>query len=130
MAIRTAPEAPSKGAGESVLEKLKALDAQRAELVEGAKREALALVEKAVADLNSLGFHYSLIEEGESEPRKALTRPKPERGEAKRQTKDAPCSICHFKTAPPHDARSHRGQKEKRPFTVEELMEKGLSKVG
>jgi hypothetical protein len=46
----------------SVLEKLKALDAQRAQLLEGAKKEALDNAEKAVAELNELGFHYSLVE--------------------------------------------------------------------
>jgi uncharacterized protein (UPF0335 family) len=46
----------------SVLEKLKVLDAQRAELVEGAKQEALDKAEKAIADLNSLGFDYRLVE--------------------------------------------------------------------
>ena len=46
----------------TVLEKLKALDAQRAQLLEGAKKEALDNAEKAVAELNELGFHYSLVE--------------------------------------------------------------------
>jgi hypothetical protein len=31
---------------------------------------------------------------------------------------------------PHHDGRMHRSQKSKKPFTVEELMEKGLTKVG
>jgi hypothetical protein len=46
----------------SVLEKLKALDAQRAQLLEDAKKEALDNAKKAVAELNELGFHYSLTE--------------------------------------------------------------------
>ena len=46
----------------TVLEKLKALDAQRAQLLEGAKKEALDNAEKAVAELNELGFHYTLTE--------------------------------------------------------------------
>ena len=46
----------------TVLEKLKALDAQRAQLLDGAKKEALDKAEKAVAELNELGFHYSLVE--------------------------------------------------------------------
>jgi hypothetical protein len=46
----------------SVLEKLKALDAQRAQLLDDAKKEALENAEKAVAELNELGFHYSLVE--------------------------------------------------------------------
>ena len=46
----------------SVLEKLKALDSQRAELLEGAKKEALDKAEKAIAELNELGFNYRLVE--------------------------------------------------------------------
>ena len=46
----------------TVLEKLKALDAQRAQLLEGAKKEALDNAEKAVTELNELGFDYHLVE--------------------------------------------------------------------
>jgi hypothetical protein len=42
----------------TILEKLKALDAQRAQLLDDAKKEALENAEKAVAELNELGFHY------------------------------------------------------------------------
>jgi hypothetical protein len=110
----------------TVLEKLKALDAQRAQLLEGAKKEALDNAEKAVAELNELGFHYSLVEGASPArtPRKAGTQA------PKRQSKDLPCPICKFKTTPHHDGRMHRSQKPKKAFTVEELMEKGLTKVG
>jgi hypothetical protein len=111
----------------SVLEKLKALDAQRAQLLEGAKKEALDNAEKAVAELNELGFNYRLVEGGESTaraPRKAGTQT------PKRVARDVPCPICEFKTTPHHDARMHRSQKTKKPFSIEELMDKGLTKVG
>ena len=111
----------------SVLEKLKALDEQRAELLEGAKKEVLDNAEKAVAELNELGFNFRLVEGATSTaraPRKAAS-PAP-----KRQARDLPCPICHFKTTPHHDGRMHRSQKTKKPFTVEELMEKHLAKVG
>jgi hypothetical protein len=112
----------------TVLEKLKALDAQRATLLEGAKKEALENAEKAVAELNELGFHYSLVEGASTStpraPRKAGADP------SKRQARDLPCPICHFKTTPHHDGRMHRSQKSKKPFSVEELMEKHLAKVG
>jgi hypothetical protein len=108
----------------SVLEKLKALDAQRAQLLEDAKKEALDNAEKAVAELNELGFHYRLSEGTTPRaPRKTSSTPK-------RQARDLPCQICHFKTSPHHDGRMHRSQKTKKPFTVEELMEKHLAKVG
>jgi hypothetical protein len=113
----------------TVLERLKALDAQRAQLLDGAKKEALDNAEKAVAELNGLGFHYSLVEGSPTTstaraPRKAASHA------AKRQARDLPCPICKFKTTPHHDGRMHRSQKSKRPFSVEELMEKGLTKVG
>ena len=62
-----------------VLEKLKALDAQRAKLLADAKKEALDNAEKAVAELNELGFHYTLTEGASSStalraPRKASSK--------------------------------------------------------
>ena len=110
----------------SVLEKLKALDAQRAQLLEGAKKEALDNAEKAVAELNELGFDYHLVQGAPTAraPRKATSQA------PKRQARDLPCPICEFKTSPHHDGRMHRSQKTKKPFTVEELMERGLTKVG
>ena len=110
----------------TVLEKLKALDAQRSQLLEGAKKEALDNAEKAVAELNELGFNYRLVEGATSTaraPRKAASQA------PKRQARDLPCPICHFKTTPHHDGRLHRSQKSKKPFTVEELMERHLAKV-
>jgi hypothetical protein len=114
----------------TVLEKLKALDAQRAQLLEDAKKEALDNAERAVAELNELGFHYNLVEGASVStstpraPRKASSRA------PKRQVRDVPCPICHFKTTPHHDGRMHRSQKTKKPFSVEELMERHLAKVG
>jgi len=56
----------------SVLEQIKALDAQKAQLLSTAKKEALAVAEKAIADLNSLGFNYRLVQEGA--PRTGIRR--------------------------------------------------------
>jgi hypothetical protein len=114
----------------TVLEKLRALDAQRAQLLEGAKKEALENAERAVAELNELGFHYSLTE-GATASTSTPRAPRKTASDApKRQARDLPCPICHFKTTPHHDGRMHRSQKTKKPFTVEELMEKHLAKVG
>ena len=114
----------------TVLEKLKALDAQRAQLLEGAKKEALDNAEKAVAELNELGFHYTLTE-GASVSTSPARAPRKAASQApRRQARDLPCPICHFKTTPHHDGLMHRSQKSKKPFTVEELMEKHLTKVG
>jgi hypothetical protein len=108
----------------SVLEKLQALDAQRAELLEGAKKEALDKAEKAVAELNELGFNYRLVEGAVRAPRNAGAEA------PKRQARDLPCQICKFKTTPHHDGRAHRSQKTKKPFTGAELEKLGLTKVG
>ena len=109
----------------SVLEKIRALDEQRAKLLEGAKSEALKKANDAIDELNSLGFHYHLSESGEQ-----LAKPSNGRKvQSKRQQRDIPCPICEFKTTPMHDGRAHRSQKKKAPFTAAELAEKGLVKV-
>jgi hypothetical protein len=113
----------------SVLEKLKALDAQRAQLLEDAKKEALDNAERAVAELNELGFHYTLTEGASTSTPRAPRKASSTAQAPKRQARDVPCPICHFKTMPHHDGRMHRSQPHKKPFTVEELMEKHLAKV-
>jgi hypothetical protein len=113
----------------TVLEKLKALDAQRAQLLDDAKKEALDNVEKAVAELNELGFHYTLTE-GASTTSPARAPRRTASQAPKRQARDLPCPICKFKTTPHHDGRMHRSQKSKKAFSVEELMERHLAKVG
>jgi hypothetical protein len=112
----------------SVLDKLKALDEQRAKLLDEAKAEALEMAHKAVAALNELGFPYRLVEGPQTAPR-ATTRASRVEGGPKRQTRDTPCPICEFRTEPPHDGRAHRSQETKRAFAEEELSEKGLKKV-
>jgi hypothetical protein len=115
----------------TVLEKLKALDAQRAQLLDDAKKEALDNAEKAVAELNELGFHYTLSEGAFRTTTPRAPRKTSSKAQAtKRKPRDLPCPICHFKTTPHHDGRLHRSQVTKKPFTVEELMEKHLAKVG
>ena len=97
--------------------------------MDDAKKEALDNAEKAVAELNELGFHYTLTEGASKTP--AQRAPRKAASQApKRQARGLPCPICHFKTTPHHDGRMHRAQKSKKPFSVEELMEKGLTKVG
>jgi hypothetical protein len=115
----------------TVLEKLKALDAQRAQLIEGAKKEALDNAEKAVAELNELGFHYTLTEGASTSTTPRAPRKTTSKAQApKRQVRDVPCPVCKFNTEPHHDGRMHRSQKTKKPFNVEELMERHLAKVG
>ena len=46
------------------IEQIMELEAKKQELMSKAKAEALSSAEKAVADLNNLGFHYRLVEGG------------------------------------------------------------------
>jgi hypothetical protein len=109
---------------ENPIARIKELEAEKTRLVSAARKEAIDRAQAAVDDLNALGFPYQLVEGG-SEPRKKAGG----RGGA-RQTKDAPCPVCKFRTSPPHDARKHRGQgKRKRVFTSAELKEMGLEKA-
>lgn len=106
---------------ETILEKLKKLDAERSKLLEGAKTEALAKANQAVEELNAIGFSYELVENKGEKPRKA------------RKVDHAPkgtCPICKYSTNPPHDARSHRAQQShKKPFTDDELAKLGMVKA-
>jgi len=107
----------------SVLDQLKALDEQRAKLLESAKNVALEKANQAIEELNGLGFHYRLAQ-GSALAR--VLRAKTEGETPTRKPKDADCPICNFRTNPPHDRRSHRGQQRKKPFTPKELEERGL----
>jgi len=112
----------------SVLDKLKALDEQRAKLLEDAKKDALEAAHKAIADLHALGFDFRLVEG----PGTSTGRGRKEHSETeapRRQARDIPCPICKYKTEPHHDGRAHRSQEPKRPFTDVELAERGLTKL-
>jgi hypothetical protein len=113
----------------SVLDKLKALDEERAKLLDDAKKEALEAAHRAIADLNALGFDFRLVEGSGTSTERKLPRDRSEGEASKRQARDLPCPICEFKTEPHHDGRAHRSQEPKRPFTEEELSERGLAKV-
>jgi hypothetical protein len=103
--------------------RIKELNAERSKLIDAAKREALEKAQQAVADLNALGFAYSLTQV--SVGRKGAGRRK---GTGHIQAH--PCRICGFQTSPPHDARKHRFSKaKKRPFNAKELTDLGLRKV-
>jgi hypothetical protein len=103
---------------QSVLQQLKKLDDERNKLIAGAKAEAMDEVNKALAELNSLGFSYKIVE-GSATKAKGTAR----------SQKDAPCKICNFKTSPLHDARAHRSQDKKKAFTEAELAARGMMRV-
>lgn len=103
------------------IERIKQLDQEREQLLSVAKNAAVEKVNAAIAELNALGFSYRLVESG---GRKAVRN-----GAGRGAIKDSPCPVCKFKTNPRHDARRHRRQKRKKPFTVGELSVMGLAKV-
>lgn len=106
----------------SPLQQLRQLDRQREKILDEARQEALANAEKAVEALNDLGFHYRLAQESVRRVKKAAAK-------RTRRTTDRPCPICGFKTNPPHDRRAHRFQPSKKPFTADELKDRGLVKA-
>jgi hypothetical protein len=104
---------------DTTAQRLKQLDQERATLVAGAKKEALARATQSIGELNALGFNYELVAGGKQRTRKGT-----------RMIKDAPCPACGFMTSPPHDARAHRSQgNRKRAFTAAQLVERGYEKV-
>ena len=99
----------------SVLDHIRAVEHQKVKV----KTETLRKVKQALNELNKLGFDYRVVGNGFTEPVKSRSQ----------TLKDAPCKICGFRTLRPHDARSHRGQVKKAPFTRKELEERGLRRV-
>jgi hypothetical protein len=106
----------------SAVEQIRELEAQKAKLISAAKAEAKRKVDKALSELNELGFNYRLVADGHRMPRLKTARA----GGRKRRVSNVACKICKFRTVPPHDARTHRGQSKKAAFTKRELAERGL----
>lgn len=114
--------------GPTALDRIKQLDEERGRLMSEAKGEAMNRANEAIGALNALGFNYRLSEG-------ALNRRSTDRAEGSRKgtrsvNAERPCPICGFKTNPPHDARAHRAQGDKkRAFTADELSAKGMKKA-
>jgi hypothetical protein len=109
----------------STIDEIKELKAQLESKTEQAKAEALDKASEAIGFLRELGIDNDTI-------LKELGfrgRVKDKESREGTSPKDGPCPICNFRTEPPHDGRSHRGQTKKRPLTAEELEKKGLTKV-
>ena len=112
----------------AAIDRIRELDEERAQIFDQAKEEALERANEAVAALVALGLQYRLVNGVEPSPRITKTSGKAAVG-SKGAVRDAPCSICGFKTSPPHDARAHRGQTKKKAFNAAELSDKGFAKV-
>jgi hypothetical protein len=112
----------------SAIEEIKELKAQLESKTEQAKKGALVNAREAIDFLRELGLdNDTILKELGFRARSAPKAPKAKDGGA--GPKDEPCAICIFRTDPPHDGRSHRGQTKKKPFTTEELEAKGLTRL-
>jgi hypothetical protein len=109
----------------SVIEEVKELRTRIESMTAQAKAEALDQANKAIGFLRELGLDNDTILKDLGFRGRAAAKESREG----RPAKDEPCPVCHFRTDPPHDGRSHRGQSKKKPFTAEELEQKGLTKV-
>jgi hypothetical protein len=111
----------------SVIDEIRELKAQIESKTEQAKAEALESAREAINFLRELEIDNDTIlkELGF----RARTKSTKEKASKPTRLKDESCPICVFRTDPPHNGRSHRGQSKKRPFTLEELEEKGLTRV-
>lgn len=105
-----------------LINEIRELELQRNRLAEEAKEELMETVAQAIEALASLGYEFSLVSEKKNKPG-ASGRNTRKVGQGKN------CSICQFKTEPAHDARQHKSQSPKMPFTQEELEEKGLRRI-
>lgn len=98
----------------TVLEKLRKLDEERGKLLEEATATALANTNKALDELNGLGYDYRLV-------RGNLL------GGGKKKQQDAASRHCEICDMQGHDKRNHRSQGDKkRKFTPAELQKLGL----
>jgi hypothetical protein len=109
----------------SAIADIKELKARLESMTAQAKAEALGKASEAIGALRELGLdNDAILKElgfkGRAKDRKSAEAPPP---------KEEPCPICNFRTDPPHDGRSHRGQTKKRPLTAEELEKKGMTQV-
>jgi hypothetical protein len=109
----------------SAIEEIKELKAQLESKTEKAKAEALNRASDAISFLRELGMDNDTILKDLG----FRGRGKAKESREGAAPKDEPCPICNFRTDPPHDGRTHRGQTKKKPFTAEELEMKGLTKV-
>jgi hypothetical protein len=114
----------------SALDRIRQLDEERKRIMEEAKGEALARANEAVDALNALGFNYRLASGGEGGGTGRRATSEGGRKGTRQVNPNRPCPICGFRTEPPHDARRHRGQDPKRPFSEEELQANHMRRVG
>ena len=109
----------------SAVDKVRELDTQRARLIAAAKAEVMKKVERAIKELDDLGFTYKLVADGD---RRTVLK-KAKRGEGRAESKMDLARYASFQLYRAHDARTHRGQTKKAPFTSQELVERGFRRT-
>lgn len=114
---------------QSAMQRLKELEEERSSLLESVKAEALDRANESIAALNALGFSYQLVQNGAGGGRGRSKAGEGSRQGTRQVNAERPCPICQFRTEPPHDARKHRSQAPKRPFTAEELEANHLRRI-
>lgn len=106
------------------LEEIRDLERRKEALVAEVKSETLAAIETKIEVLRELGFEYEVV------PCAGPKNRSRKKSHSQSGKPTGQCPICDFETVPPHDARHHRSQNPKVPFTEAELSERGFSKVG
>ncbi len=109
----------------SAHDELKQLDRRREELRAQLRSDAEGGLRQSLQDFNNLNFGVTYELRELRRGRAAGSR----RG-TRQVNAERACPICGFRTAPPHDARAHRSQGDKKKaFSAEELSAKGLQKA-
>jgi hypothetical protein len=109
----------------SAHDELKQLEKRREELRAQLRSDAEAGLRQSLVDFNNLNFGVTY----------ELREARRGRGQGSRRgtrqvNAERACPICGFRTIPPHDARAHRSQGDKKKaFSAEELSAKGLQKA-
>ncbi len=104
------------------IDQINDLEDRKQQLIAEARESAMTNITESLETLSELGFHYSLVAKQKAKAGSRAPR-------TPRAPSNKPCKICGFATSPPHDARHHRHQEVKQPFTSEELQERGLTRV-
>lgn len=99
----------------SPVERLAKVNAERASLFATIREEALKRIEGAIKDLAEVDAFYELVEKRNAPQHRASSQ--------------KACSTCKFLTNPPHNARAHKSQSVKAPFTADELTLRNLTRI-
>lgn len=125
-----------------LIEEQRRIEAELAKIDDAAKEEAMGIVTSGLNQLSELGAGaWDIMKMIGAQLGLPVNTPEPEKrarkastsADGRKGTRPIPegkvCPICEFGTVPSHDARKHRSQSEKKPFTAEELTSLGLTRA-